>query len=607
MARGNVDKYGDSGKACRCNRKSDARSQQSNSAIAELWTTDICSKPLLLNAKPAISASDGDGVRRPNVVRRTISWAGENKLDTISKTSTDFKACHKRFSSVGRLQLLVRSQDLMSHQYCYSNNMNHQPPSECAPDAQNSPALIIGLECNEEDDGSDEQKMRLRAKEEKVQKLRWRNMKSRADCAEMRRILKDLRQRISQADEGLIKLAREEHVRGFDRLQDNTLKLQEQYRQMQAARDEYGPFEESYNALEERLDREEWELRHLEKQVLRGGGGDDCSDSGMSEPDSSMHMVDENQEAALELDDNNQFDLHKQYRSRLGDADLACERLAHLRVEYGRHRDLQDLMERVGMELSPEAQAALVDLPTEEAVLTEQLQIINEDIKRLRMECVRDGLFGDERSDSELIGEEGIEDTISLEGSNGSTMPVYNRSQLLETLPSLDINDITEIQDDKGTKDKMTKNEQVSNSVVLNAGSEDMDSRISQWLLQKLRSSRLEVELLERISADSGLDLPTHGDKWVELVVEFWFVDSTVKLSPSAYLAETVTTIDSYGIPPSPFADRNSPSLSNSQGAHFVQLMIYSSPASKRLDFAPWLGLKVPKGKRATTGSLGSQ
>ena len=214
-----------------------------------------------------------------------------------------------------------------------------------------------------------------------------------------------------------------------------------------------------------------------------------------------------------------------EYLSRLGDADLCYEEHSDLVMEHKHLLELQEANKKAGKELLVEDQVTLASFPTEEAKILERLKEIEADVKCLRQACVRKGILCE--SDGEIEVEVEGDGTDILDPSNESVdleQATHNKyPRLLEQLG--------EVED-----------EEMSKSLLSGFIQGDTSDRINRWLLHKLQSSRLEVELLARFS--EGLRPTADTKQWLEEVHKFWFVDSA-NLPPSAYKAEpTLTRID---------------------------------------------------------------
>jgi hypothetical protein len=353
-----------------------------------------------------------------------------------------------------------------------------------------------------------DQQRRLR-REAKLHNLLSRNLQTRARAYEKRSQLRQSRSEISNADEAFMKLIRERRFQGS---QDD-LALEASFEKLQDARNQYGPLEEAYNAVEEQLNREEYEVKELGEKMLKSEitapGIDLCSISSSEEGSEALEIV-------REL----YHPLYEEYMSRLGDADLCHEALSDLVIEHENLLYAKEVRRRVGRELLPDDQMTLENFPAAEAKLRDDLRRIEADIEHLRLGCIREGLFGEDENEDECESEE----IDLLHPSIGSVDPKqaeYNKYPLLLEKPE-------------------EKEDESKSKVLLTHFKEgDVGDRITCWLLHKLRSSGLEVELLARIT--DGLDRSIDTEKWQEEVLQFWFFDSANQ-PPSAYKVEPTLT-----------------------------------------------------------------
>jgi hypothetical protein len=408
-----------------------------------------------------------------------------------------------------------------------------------------------------------DQQRRFR-REAKLHYLLSRNLQTRAHAYEKRSQLRQSRSKISDADQQFMKLIRERRVQGS---QDD-LALVASFEKLQDTRDKYGPLEEIYNAIEDQLNREEYEAKELENKILKSEipGPDIDIDSRSSSSSDSK---------APEIIREPDHPLYEEYMSRLGDADLCYEALSDLRMENEGLLHTQEVRRTVGIELSPDDQATLEIFPAAEAKLLDELRRIEADVEHLRLECDRLGLFGENKH--EFMDEDEVIDLWQHSiGSGDPKQPEYNKYSLLLEKP--------EEKEDEG-----------KSKVLLTDFKEgDVGDRVTCWLLHKLRSSGLEAELLARVSDELHRSAKT--EKWQEEVLDFWFFDST-NLPTSAYKIEPTLT----AFPPSPLTDLNKGSYGRFGDAQLIQLVIRSSSQSQKLEFGRWLKLTRMKGRSAVT------
>jgi hypothetical protein len=416
-----------------------------------------------------------------------------------------------------------------------------------------------------------DQQRRLR-REAKLHNLLSRSLQTRARAYEKRSQLRQSRVEISNADEAFMKLIRERRFQG----NEDDATLQANFEKLQDTRNKYGPLEEAYNAIEEQLNREEYETRELEDKILK------------SEIPASELDIDSRSNSPSEDDSESpQFikevyhPLFEAYLSRLGDADLCREAIAELMMEQDSLLQTQEVRRRVGLELSPDDQVTLQNFPAAEAKLLSELTRTEADVEYLRLECAKEGLFGENEMENGDGGEDEaeVEEIDLLRPSIGSVEPIkpkYDKYSILLGKP--------EVKED----------ENKSKVLLTDFKQGDVGDRITCWLLHKLRSSGMEVELLARLA--DGVDRSGVTEKWQEEVLEFWFFDSA-NLPASAYEVEPTTHT---AFPPSPLTETKkfSDHFSDSQ---LIQLAVRSSALSRKFEFGMLLKLTRMKGKSAMT------
>jgi hypothetical protein len=293
-------------------------------------------------------------------------------------------------------------------------------------------------------------------REAKLHSLHSRCLKTRALVSEKRRQLQHARSAVNAADEVFMKLIRERYVQK----DQNDTALEASFKRLQATRDEYGPVEDAYNALEERLDREEYEVAEPGDQLLKEELPiQECYGSIL---DPQLDEATRGDSESLELIREQQHPLYGEYLSRLGDADLHRERYSDLLIEYELLLDEQQRRQKVGGDLQTEEIATIASFSTKRASILKELIEIEADVERLRLECTQEGLLGGEEVG--LLGDTKIE---------------TDESDVLRTLNGSRKQDPEEFKDEKRS-------------------SGDKGDRIRRWLLHKLQSpSGLECELVE--------------------------------------------------------------------------------------------------------------
>ena len=387
--------------------------------------------------------------------------------------------------------------------------------------------------------------------EARLHRFRWRSLKTRALVSERRTELCESRNEISDADAEFIKMSRESWVGGSH----DDVALEASWKKLQALRDAYGPLEQAYNTLEERLDREEYELAELEESMF---------ENGVPKPESH----DSDLESQLDgLDE--EHPLFKEYMARLGDSNLLHEAYSELLFENDSLLRANEARQRSGSVLTLESETTLAKFYARQAKLSEDLRQVDADAERLRLECIRKGLLPVEEVDENDILQ-------TFDGSVDPEQAEYNKFPQLLARPGED-------EDEKRSKELLSQFK-----------SGDTGDRITRWLLHKLRSSYSEVELLARYT--DGLGRTVDTQKWQEEVLHFWFMDSA-NLPPSAYERDpTLTAVHS-----STLTDPNKVQHKLFGEKHFIELVVRSSSLSRALEFGMLLKLGRMEGRSAVT------
>ena len=386
--------------------------------------------------------------------------------------------------------------------------------------------------------------------EARLHRFRWRSLKTRALVCERRTELYESRNEISDADAEFIKMSRESWVSGSH----DDVALEASWRKLQALRDAYGPLEQAYNTLEERLDREEYELAELEESMFENEAPNLESHNSDLEP--QLDGLDE------------EHPLFKEYMARLGDSHLLFEAYLELLSENDSLLKIKEASQRSGMVLPLESETTLAKFYAQQTKLLKDLKQVEADVERLRLECIRKGLLPEEGDENDILQ--------TFDGSVDPEQAEYYKFPRLLARPGED-------EDEKRSKDLLSQ---------FKPG--DTGDRITRWLLHKLRSSCSEVELLARYT--DGLDRTVDTQKWQEEVLYFWFMDSA-NLPPSAYELDPTLT----AVPSSTLTDPNKVQHKLLGEKHFIELVVRSSSLSKALEFGMLLKLARMKGRSAVT------
>jgi hypothetical protein len=501
------------------------------STIIDIPPQNCHHNPPKLTISPIYTIYSSAGIHKENLCQEALG-----DQDLIETTSPNFNE-NTSIKNVIDTPLNDAQQEVISYE---------QEQLGSISDGRRYPESIKSSEKVE----SQDQGKRLH-REAKLNSLHLKTLQSRSLGYQKRSKLRYTRAEMDVADENFMRHVREKRVQASS--VDSALEAS--FERLQAARREYGSLEESYNAHEERLDREEHNITRIQKRILSGvslagdGDNDVSSLSGSSE------------EGSEDLEDMQKpnHPLYEKYLSRLGDLNLCHEEHFNLVAEYDALLEQQEIRQRHGEPLHPQTEIVLAKFPAAEAKILERLREIEADVERLRRECIQ----------VELLGE-GRDEEVLSEGEESE----YQKYSLLLGQP-----------DHKG-------NEEWSKTLITRFKQDDIGDRITRWLLHKLRSSCSEVELLARYSEGLGPTVDT--EKWQEEVLNFWFIDDA-NLPASAYQLEpTLTTFS-----PSSLTDLNRAVPTRFGNREYIQLVIRSSSLSRKLEFGIWLRLARMKGKSA--------
>jgi hypothetical protein len=313
----------------------------------------------------------------------------------------------------------------------------------------------------------------------KIKRFRAEIWSLRSRIHEMRRILRERQIAKSEADDKYFKYVR---MRGLGLAFGNQGTSNEQktmealFHDCEVARDEYGPFEDDCNLLENELGNQEFELQKLEgkfydRPIELLVSRSDVPDTTHNSPTASNY-------SGFEL--NQQFHpLVSEYLSKIGDVEIIRERLDwHVEEKYALEEEKETRM-RVNVELAELDQQWLDNYSNTENDLLNQLEVAEEEVEKLRLECFSRGLVDEEGNATDFDHRE--RQTFVADVDAGSEISEYIKFPILIPRPG-------------------------SKQVQLHSSGPDPDEtlhdssvRVDQWLLHQLRMSALEVNLLARI------------------------------------------------------------------------------------------------------------
>lgn len=248
--------------------------------------------------------------------------------------------------------------------------------------------------------------------------LRQISLGARSSLQKQRTVLQEKEKAKEVADDAFIKYTRENTPPNSTFLEEKQKILDKRYAELQHTRNEYGPAFVEYMQRTEALDNVEFEMARIESHLYKILFGDLPEDTNLP-PDFSQEATAEAAASSpspwlgLVAGIQDRFEpLQSKYLSRLGDWDLAKERLDTMEQEMEDLLDQKQSLLNTKRELGDELIATLGELPAQMDQLRSEIQDIRADVERIRQECVEQGVDLDSGSD------DGSGSSLSLYGDD---------------------------------------------------------------------------------------------------------------------------------------------------------------------------------------------
>jgi hypothetical protein len=375
----------------------------------------------------------------------------------------------------------------------------------------------------------------------RVLKLRERVLNLRLQIQEQRTVVQSKQEAKSDADEKYIKLIRTWHVRCEGPVENDSelIELEELWRQCQAARDAYGPAEDALNAMEDRLEIEETKLSQAEDQFYGQLSLPQNSLSAESSPENLDDSSDQNS-----MDSEPEYEpLYEDYLRRLGNQDLLLESYGGLMNEKSRLEAERERRRQVGVDLDDEDLEFLAKWANTIEPVKRELEEVSRDVERLKEMCIAQGL---------------------IDSSEPPTQPSETYEEHNPVLAENPQSDKNSTHSKLSQPQNATSNNEASSSTYIIQGQE-FRNNVNSWLLDKLRSSSVEITLLASfvIQEVRGMDTTT----WQLEVLRLWAKDGA-GLEEPVYEARTPTTSSDH----TPKDGRKSDQTRYDTGLLFVEL-----------------------------------
>jgi hypothetical protein len=319
--------------------------------------------------------------------------------------------------------------------------------------------------------------------------LRLSTLQTRVKAHEMRNALRRERSETTDADVRFMTALQSFMSQTQSKLPDRLLQL---YEDCQTTRETYLPLEDDYNATENKLDRQEYELGNVERRFYARLDGEAAGS--YSEPEGSMVFGDSDglAQSTPSVGTFSEYPARLiEYFSRIGDSNIVRERLENLRGHRAALVEEQSTREAFHLSLDLEAQAFLQNFEQSHTLMQNKLAHIEADVDRLKVLCQEEGLLDPEGE----IARTGDDPDLRLE------LVEPNRHPLL----ALD-------------SDQDLRFSNISPSPTGNRLSKS--KFINKWLLGGLRGSLREIRRLKSMPELQDMDIDPETLK--SLVIAWW-------------------------------------------------------------------------------------
>ena len=349
---------------------------------------------------------------------------------------------------------------------------------------------------------------------QRILKLREDNWGLRSQVQEIRNNLRQKQYIKSAADDMLVKRINVlTHIgHALSRKQKTLEQLQEE---CQNARDAYGPLEDECNRLEDQLSRQEFKLTQLEKDFYGPSAEPPVlrmeQPQGSHEPEIRYAGTSSITSQEDEIEDSDYHPLVTKYLSKLGDLDLHRERLDEIVDEKVQLEEERDSRLRFGLMLDPDDQTWLDNSHKELHELSEKIRLLEKELEDMKQDCISKGLVDEYGEPTSFQWQE----QGSFNGEEDMN-PQDEKSEYVKYPALLPHPGILKHEDCGNYEPKPDER------------SDTTTTRINKWMLEKLRCSPLDVNLLARTF--EGVSGQTHiYEGWQFAVLDFWYRDGTLK------------------------------------------------------------------------------
>jgi hypothetical protein len=292
--------------------------------------------------------------------------------------------------------------------------------------------------------------------------------------------------------------------------------------ELQDSRDSLLPKEDDYDRLEDLLNREEWELKEMERALFNPSVSAQIN---LLDHDDVMwfenNLEQETMSASTQSGRVDESPLMARYLSRKGDAELLRQQLIEMEAEQAQLVEEEQIRAQIGLSLDADSRAILEGFEKHRDALRREIKHVEEDISRLQDVLTnKDVIFfsinpfhenspeASSQSITELLSQDNSYAT-NIEGVTTDTEP-WSQDPLLLSDEEPRQHDFVETSDEN-TTDKIST-----------------PKYVSRWLLHILRKSIPEIQRYKSTDVLREVKLRYSQEQLKDLVLKWWDKDESV-------------------------------------------------------------------------------
>ncbi|KAL3956644.1 hypothetical protein ACCO45_009490 [Purpureocillium lilacinum] len=411
--------------------------------------------------------------------------------------------------------------------------------------------------------------------------LLWQQLKEKrarlgeikAQMAERRHELRRLRRQRNDADNAFMSLIRPMLVSQRGILQTSIRVLDSRVADMQDLRDEYHARESDYETLEQMMDDEEKQLNGLETRFFSLLAAGQTKAHRAPRSITSEDSLDKTPDLPIELRgiaaDKALEDVHPLYvklTSAVGDLENAREELEDLFYVNHQYEFEAELKKTTGKSTTQDMEEFFEEFPAEEARMRGEVAKLENRVRHLKKACEDKGVMRKHMSlrmayaldpntkfdDMELDDESSIlAKHKSLAHDVFPELVSQPNHVLAEPEPQTSLKAYTTaaaLPDDdpqKRDRQRLAAKEYSIDSFARGQDGGGTGDFVNRWLLQQLRMSRLNVQLLHSTFISSRSLKIRNLWRWQHDVIFYWWRDNTVDLTEGEDPGHRFTTLGS--------------------------------------------------------------